>query len=331
MKKLKEFFSKKETNETDPIVIGEPPASPSNLHEPSVDELIFELESETPSKGDEGPLQTKPLIISKEPEGRISGIRFGVSTDVGLVRQNNQDSCLALVMDMQATSGPPLIGFFAVADGMGGHHDGEIASKIAVQTLGKQVITEVFRSQIEGVKPGANQRSIPEILDEAMKFSNTAVQANVPDGGTTATCVLVRGSLAFFAHVGDSRAYVYSSDGLEVITRDHSLVRRLQELGQLTEEETEHHPRRNVLYRAIGQGDTLEIDIATRRLAPDTRILLCSDGLWGPVGDGRIKEILEEITDPQDACQKMIDEANAAGGIDNITAVIIQLAGEAEK
>lgn len=328
MSKFFDLFRKKKDMPTEPIIIGEPITPNPPARELTLDEVIYELESDTPPKAEDGPLQTKPLTAPKEPEGMIGSLKFGQRTDVGQVRQNNQDSCFSLVLDMKVTSGPPILGFFAVADGMGGHHDGEIASKLAIQTLGKQVLTEIIRHQIDGIKPGANQRSIPEILDEAMKFANTAVQANVPDGGTTATCVLIRGSLAFFAHVGDSRGYVYTKDGLEITTRDHSLVRRLQELGQLTEEEMEHHPRRNVLYRAIGQGETLEIDITTRRLPPDSKILLCSDGLWGPLGDARLKEILASENDPQVACDQMIREANEAGGMDNITAVIIQLSSE---
>lgn len=330
MNKFFDLFRRKKQDPSEPIIIGDPHKEIHGHTEQSIDEIIFELEDDTPSKSDEGPLQTKPLIVPKEPEGKIKTIRFGQSTDTGQVRQNNQDACLSIMMDMVVTSGPPPIGFFAVADGMGGHHDGEIASKIAIQTLGKQVVGEVLRNQIEGIKPGASQQSIPEILDEAMKFANSAVQASVPDGGTTATCVLIRGSLAFFAHVGDSRAYILTDEGLEIITRDHSLVRRLQELGQLTEEESENHPRRNVLYRAIGQGETLEIDIATRRLPSNTKILICSDGLWGMLSDDRIKSILQQDLDPQTLCETFVREGNNAGGIDNITAVIIQLSTETE-
>jgi serine/threonine protein phosphatase PrpC len=125
--------------------------------------------------------------------------------------------------------------------------------------------------------------------------------------------------------VGDSRAYLISDSNMELITRDHSLVRRLQELGRLTSEEAEVHPQRNVLYRALGQGETMDTDAATRRLPPGSRLLLCSDGMWGVVGDERIAAILDEVDSPQEACNLMVEEANARGGPDNITAVLMQM------
>ena len=153
-----------------------------------------------------------------------------------------------------------------------------------------------------------------------MAEANEAVQMKVPSGGTTATCGIIRGDLAYIAHVGDSRAYLISEGNMELITRDHSLVRRLQELGQLTPEEAEVHPQRNVLYRAIGQGEGVEVDAATRRMPPSSRLLLCSDGLWGVIGDEKLAEILEQYEDPQEACEQMIALANTLGGPDNITA-----------
>jgi serine/threonine protein phosphatase PrpC len=102
-------------------------------------------------------------------------------------------------------------------------------------------------------------------------------------------------------------------------------VRRLQELGQLTAQEADAHPQRNVLYRAIGQSDTLEVDAATRRLLPSSRLLLCSDGLWGVIGDEKISEIVAQYPEPQEACEQLIAAANANGGPDNITVVLVQM------
>jgi protein phosphatase len=208
---------------------------------------------------------------------------------------------------------------------MGGHQDGEHASSITARTLAQFIVNDVVLPQLEERRPSSDQKTIPEVLSEAMSAANASVQDQVPGGGTTATCAVIRGDLAYIAHVGDSRAYLYTDGNLEVVTRDHLLVRRLQELGQLTAQEADTHPQRNVLYRAIGQSDSLEIDAATRRLTPSARMLLCSDGLWGVIGDDGIRAILKDCPDPQEACDRLIDAANASGGQDNITAVIIQM------
>src|SRR5690606_17923075 len=142
---------------------------------------------------------------------------------------------------------------------------------------------------------------------------------------TKATCAVDLWECALMAHVGDSSAYLIADGTMELITRDHSLVRRLQELGQLTAEEAEVHPQRNVLYRALGQDESLEIDTVTRRLPPASRLMLCSDGMWGVVGDARMRELLDEHDDPQEACDRLVAEANMNGGPDNITVVLIQM------
>jgi protein phosphatase len=146
----------------------------------------------------------------------------------------------------------------------------------------------------------------------------------VNEGGTTATVALVFNDQLIIGHVGDSRAYIVTNTGIEQLTRDHSLVQRLQELGQLTAAEAAVHPQRNVLYRAIGQGEGLEVDVHSHRLAPGMRILLCSDGLWGLVSDSLMLEIIWKAPDNQTACNQLVEAANAAGGPDNITAVMVE-------
>ncbi|GAB4478154.1 MAG: protein phosphatase 2C domain-containing protein [Anaerolineae bacterium] len=271
------------------------------------------------------PIQTRPLeplkpFISKKPR-----ITYGSATDVGRVRSNNQDACLTLLATADMVGNPAPIGLFIVADGMGGHHDGELASAVTVQTVVQHVIDDIILPHLEGREQTSEQKTIPEALFDAMNAANQVVQMKVPSGGTTATCAVLRGNLAFIAHVGDSRAYLLTEDNFELITRDHSLVRRLQELGQLTEAEAEVHPHRNVLYRAIGQGDSLEVDATTRRLPPSSRLLLCSDGLWGMVSEETIVRTLTEVADPQRACELLVEAANQNGGADNITAVLIQM------
>jgi PPM family protein phosphatase len=269
-------------------------------------------------------IHTRKLAPPKEYQTSTSRIKIGITSDIG-GRGNNEDAALAILINAELTGNPPPLGLFVVADGMGGHQDGEHASSITARTLAQFIVNDVVLPQLEEREPSSDQKTIPEVLSEAMAAANALVQEEVPGGGTTATCAVIRGDLVYVAHVGDSRAYLFVDGNLEVVTRDHLLVRRLQELGQLTAQEADMHPQRNVLYRAIGQTETLEVDAATRRLTPSSRLLLCSDGLWGVIGDDGIRTILLEYSDPQEACDHLIELANASGGQDNITAVMVQM------
>lgn len=240
---------------------------------------------------------------------------YGMS-HVGLVRSNNEDSFVA----------QPEIGLFVVADGMGGHALGERASGIAARTVARHALEGLLPSLLADSNSDAERPLLKDIMETAMNAANRAVFSGVPEGGgTTLTCALVFGEQAVLSHVGDSRAYIITPDGFEQLTRDHSLVQRLQELGQLSAAEAAIHPQRNVLYRAVGQGEGLEVDVESRRLPPGSVLLLCSDGLWGLVPDDRIQALIRQSPNPQSACEALVAAANAAGGPDNITAVMVQL------
>jgi protein phosphatase len=304
----------------------EPQQASSSAAGPTVDQDV--AKATAPLVSDETAqlhLQTRPLEPPREFKTGNRRIQFGAATDVGMQRSNNQDSAYSMVMNLDTSEEPPPLGLFIVADGMGGHTDGEKASAATVRTIAEYFMEEIAGPALKNDESLNNQKTIPEVLADAMTAANEVVQISVPSGGTTATAAVIRGDIAHIAHVGDSRAYLLNEGTLEVITRDHSLVRRLIELGQLTEEEAEVHPQRNVLYRAIGQGERIDADTATRRLPPGSRLVLCSDGLWGVVGDSGIARILEQFADPQMACDALIDAANAGGGHDNITVVIIQM------
>jgi serine/threonine protein phosphatase PrpC len=211
-----------------------------------------------------------------------------------------------------------------VADGMGGHLDGEKASAVAIQTLVTEVMRNIYLPMVTAAD-GGDRPPMTESLIAAVQRANAEVIAHVPDGGSTLTAAIVIGDLAYIAHVGDSRAYLITKDGVEQITRDHSLVMRLIELGQLTPEEAADHPQKNVLYRALGQSDNLEVDTLTRRLPSGSRVLLCSDGLWGMVTESEIHDIVKSSHDPQEACDKLVALANSHGGTDNITAILVKM------
>jgi protein phosphatase len=173
----------------------------------------------------------------------------------------------------------------------------------------------------------ADRMPITEALISAVQKANADIIAKVPEGGTTLTAVAIVNDLAYIVHVGDSRIYLITKDGLEKITRDHSLVQRLIELDQITPEEAVNHIQRNVLYRALGQSENVEVDALTRRLPPKSKLLLCSDGLWNMVTEDEIAEIVMRYDSPQEACDKLVALANTHGGTDNITAIVLQIPG----
>jgi serine/threonine protein phosphatase PrpC len=231
-------------------------------------------------------------------------VQVGVATDIGRVREGNEDSYLIE---------PPL---YAVADGMGGHRGGEVASQLALET-----IEDLFRKD-EGT------------LVEQVRSANHAVfvqsqeDTAVRGMGTTLTAALVEGSEVQLAHVGDSRAYLLRAGALRQLTADHTLVARLVKAGEITEAEAQVHPQRNVLTRSLGTDAEVRVDEDVVGLLDGDRLLLCSDGLTGMVTEDQIKAILETEPDPQRASDRLIKAANRAGGIDNITVVVLDAIGE---
>lgn len=254
-------------------------------------------------------------------------LSYGVSTHVGAVRTNNQDALLTLLSSAISADGYPEFGLFIVADGMGGHHDGERASALATRVVAEEFTSNFYMRLLEKV-PEEDRPLVSEVLTHAVQHANEVISKEIPEGGTTVTAVAIVGDLAYVAHVGDSRAYLMAnSDGLDQITRDHSLVQRLIELDQLTQEEAATHPQRNVLYRAVGQSESIDIDTSTRRLAPGSRLIICSDGLWGQVPGDQLYQIIVSSVSPQEACDRLVSLANERGGVDNVTVIIIQLPG----
>ncbi|MBX3061907.1 MAG: Stp1/IreP family PP2C-type Ser/Thr phosphatase [Anaerolineae bacterium] len=268
--------------------------------------------------------QLPPLEAFVAKPGRH--ITYGVHSHTGMVRTNNQDALLALFSSNLSVDDLPDFGLFVVADGMGGHHDGEKASALATRLIAHYV-SEHFYLKLLNTKDSEERPIISEVLNEAIQQANRSISEQIPEGGTTCTAVTILGDLAYIAHVGDSRAYLLADGGIEQITRDHSLVQRLIELDQLTIEEAAQHPQRNVLYRALGQSESLDVDAITRRLPPGSRLLLCSDGLWNHVPESLIVQIIRTSKTPQEACDKLVSSANERGGLDNITAVVVQVPG----
>ncbi len=250
-----------------------------------------------------------------------------VGQSVGKQRDHNEDSVLALTSTIVGSAEGIPFGLYIVADGMGGHQFGEVASNAAIRIMGGN-ITKKFHSYLYDLPTQALQESLQEVMEISITEAHQYVQREAPGSGTTVTAALVLGQQITIAHVGDSRAYSIYPDGrIDPITRDHSLVKRLEELGHLSKDEVENFPHRNVLIRALGQGEFLEADIFTLPFPQGGYLMICSDGLWGVISEKDIIRCITEAPTLNRACQNMVEAANAAGGPDNISVILAQLIG----
>jgi serine/threonine protein phosphatase PrpC len=249
---------------------------------------------------------------------------IGCGHSVGMQRDHNEDSIYSFSSKQSSDGKNVLFGLFIVADGMGGHQHGEIASCAAVNAMAGYLIRKLYLPMFSA-KPEAQSETLQEIMTTGVNEAQQAVIKQAPGGGTTMTAAFILGDQVTIAHVGDTRAYFIYPDGrMQAITRDHSLVRRLQEMGQITEKEAAVHPQRNVLYRAIGQAEPFEPDVSTYPFPHPGYLLMCSDGLWGVVPENDIFPIVSTSANPTIACQRLIEAANANGGPDNISVILIQ-------
>ena len=278
---------------------------------------IFMQSSETQK------LPMEDLIATKNAR-----LNFGQSTDIGMVRSENQDSMLSLYITGTSTENVPDFGIFVVADGMGGHLNGAQASAMVCSIVCQQGLEKIYLPLLKHVGTEKSKSPpISEILIETVQEVNQRIIEELPDSGTTATLCLIIGNLAYFSHVGDTRAYLISNNSIDQLTRDHSLVSRLVEVGQLTIEEAKTYPRKNELYRAVGQNQILEVDAVTRRIPANSYILMCSDGLWGLVDEETLLTTVLTSSTPQSACDKLVAIANNIAGTDNITVILIHFPG----
>jgi serine/threonine protein phosphatase PrpC len=248
-------------------------------------------------------------------------LHHGSATDVGLVRETNEDSFLVE---------PPV---YVVADGMGGHDGGEVASRIVV---------EEFRRLVEdGYDPAAGPAAVRDALDrcqqtireyDAAQRRAGALQFHSATTAVVAMLVEDEGGPAWLvANVGDSRAYRLVGGRLEQITVDHSRVQEMWEAGEITEAEMAVHPDRNVVTRAVGGPRRPEADFFVLPLPVAERLLLCSDGVFGMIGHDRVAEIVAGSSDPRDVADRLVAAALQAGGRDNATAVVIDVMGLASE
>lgn len=235
-------------------------------------------------------------------------ISFGSRTDIGYVRDHNEDSLIII---------PPL---FAVADGMGGHEAGEIASEITVNTLAELAPSHLDAEGLTAAVEAANYN--------VMKAPRQGIGR---DGmGTTLTAATLEGERLLIAQVGDSRAYLLHKGHLQQITRDHSLMADLIEAGQITPEEARVHPNRSVITRAIGSDIHMRPDIYELNVDAGDRILLCSDGLSSMISNNAIESIMRRQSDAQHCADELVTAALENGGADNVTVVVADVPGFSE-
>jgi protein phosphatase len=251
----------------------------------------------------------------------------GIGHSAGRVRENNEDALFTYSTHLVSDTTRLAFGLFLVADGMGGHQFGEKASEIAVRAMVTSVLG-ALSAPLFGEKARLSGEELQKIMGEGILAAHQAILEQAKGGGSTLTAALVLGENLIVAHIGDSRAYALHTDGgLQALTRDHSLVQRLVELGQISPTEAASHPQRNVLYRALGQVEPLETDLLTLPVSQLGSILLCSDGLWGVLSDEQMSHLIAASASPVQACQSLVEAANAAGGPDNISAVLVHMAG----
>ena len=234
----------------------------------------------------------------------------GQLTDTGLLRPFNEDSILSRFYPQSDQR----IGLFVVADGLGGHQDGDKASKLAVE-----VISDVFEQNI------MKQQTIQEALVGAVEAADEDIRQQLPNSGATVTAVVVEDRTAWIAHAGDTRAYLLHGSQIRQLTRDHSMVQRLVELGKLEPEEAINHELEHVIYRSLGQPEKVILDTYVYPLPRGSKLLLCSDGLWKLVDKTKIIEIATQNISPQEACGRLIALANFQGGEDNVTALLVNV------
>jgi len=252
-----------------------------------------------------------------------SPLCWGIATDQGRQRDHNEDYVEGWIYSRPPQ---PVWALFIVADGLGGQDLGEVASQMTSDIIWQQV-----KTRMEGVNIGnmPDVSQLQEILKAAVSAANAQLyRARIERNSqmsSTVTAALVCGSSALIANVGDSRAYIFGSQGLKRITKDHSLVQLLVDAGQITPDEVYTHPRRNLIYQSIGSRPDVQVDLYAHELHADERLLLCSDGLWEMVHDDGLEEVLMAESVPQQACDRLVRNANLAGGEDNISVIIVQV------
>jgi len=285
--------------------------------------------------------KTTPLVVrnstprSAPPVEQFSGHNLGLivgtQSDPGIKRKHkpNEDSIFAAEGMLNSNVQAPAFGLFVVADGMGGHANGQDASRLAIKT-----IVDTLMPRLTSNEPFTDD-AFAQLLADGVQKANMAVhQRNLEhraDMGTTMTATLIIGTNAYMANVGDSRTYLYRQpEGLKKVTNDHSVVASLVDAGIIKPDDIYTHPKRNQIYRSLGEKPVVDVDTFKVPLKPGDKIILCSDGLWDMVRDPLIEQVLNTVPDPTQTRHALIQAALDGGGEDNVSVIVIHIAESAQ-
>ena len=273
---------------------------------------------------------TAPL--SPDSLDQISGAKIresleaGTAQSIGLERENNEDSVFMMYGTSYGEEALPEFGLFCVADGAGGLGHGELASSIALRAVVSNLMENAVLRELQ-LEETDTELGIEDIARQAIEHANEQVIESAIGGVSTLTVAMLLNGQMVIGHVGDSRAYLVENGRPRLLTRDHSYSWRLVEIGQITPEEAIEHPKRNQLWNAVGQGNNLVIEVDTYPQPHGGYLLICSDGLWGEVPESELSSAVAQHDEPNQACEEMVRAANAAGGPDNITALLVAFPG----
>ncbi len=291
------------------------------------------VESERVSKSQTKPLSSLPTEATASSTGKNGAsaqrqplFQVAQRCHVGAVRHRNEDSSFVFQSDSGGQIPMQPFGLYIVADGMGGHFAGHEASRLSSRLVAHQVLQSLFAPMLS--VDNQNFEPVHEVMSRAVQEANRQIYNPDPekDMGTTLTAALILGKRLYLAHVGDSRAYLYRDGELKTLTVDHTYVRRLQDAGQLTEDEAAEHDQRHILYKAVGQGGELEVDLFTQSLPANGMLLICSDGLWGMIPHEKLISTLEEPLSLDKKIESLINQSLENGGDDNITGILVKFA-----
>jgi protein phosphatase len=246
-------------------------------------------------------------------------MKIGFKSSTGKRRDLDEDSITILQSDTVHESETMQAALLVVADGIGGHNAGEIASRLASRGTAQKMVGAMFERS--GSVTDMLEKTIKEVNRELFEY--TEMNPQHKGMGTTITAALIQGNQVSIGHVGDTRAYIINTS-ISQITTDHSLVQELVDNGELTKEEARVHPQKHIITRAVGIYEDVEVDTATEYIYGDDYLLLCCDGLTDMVPDEEIYTIITEHDDPQTICDILVETANAYGGFDNISVIVAQ-------
>jgi len=249
------------------------------------------------------------------PAADLMQIAVGARTDVGMIRSGNEDNFFAEADETR--------GVFIVADGMGGHAAGEVASEMCVQIVSRHLL------QLASIAQSGAAEMVQKSLQEANRaiFERMLAETDKQGMGTTCSSMVLSDSGYLIGQIGDSRIYLLRDGALTQLTKDHSYVQEQVDAGLLTPEQARYHPYSNVITRCVGAADEVEADIYSGEARIGDVFLLCSDGLTGMVDDRRLQQLLLARSGPGRIVDSLIAEANGRGGLDNITAIVVQVTG----